>query len=338
MARGCPLHVRGAVDSQLLAGAERYTQIWAQWRPDRYKAAKVSADKETETEPRPTSRTWTFPFSGGVDSMFSIFANRSGDAGRDTCTPGSVFLVHGFDYALTDTKYFPTLESRVATVARALDLPFLVCTTNWKDFCVQYELDTQLGLAAIGQLLSASHEGVNIAADFTFGEDLEIMPWGNNQYMTHLLGSSQFRVAGGGANTRRVDKIAYLAAVPEALSMLSICRASKGAGNQINCEVCEKCVRTAMGLYAATGDVKPTFTRRPSLSQLLTVESLSQVELVFWQDILRQIPRGDIAARIAVRLLLMRSRFGLGFNNIFQPLEKKYLRPLHARFRASRAR
>jgi hypothetical protein len=334
MRRGCDLFVRGAVDAKLLENAERYTKIWSQWRPDRYKQAKLFADSEIEDEPRAGAQPWTYPFSGGVDSMFSIFANRAGDAGRDNRTPGSVFLVRGFDYPLSDTEFFPLLEQRVSAIAQSLNLPMLVCSTNWREFCIQYELDTQLGLSAIAHTLSATHAGVSIAADFTFGEDLKIMPWGNNQYIPHLLGSSRFPVVGGGADTLRVDKMAYLAKVPDALSMLGVCRKPNGMGNRLNCEECEKCIRTAMGLYVATGDVKPAFTRIPSPSQILSIQ-LSQVELMFWTDILRRMPRRDRAARWAINMVIARSRLKIAVNALLQPLEKRYLRPLHARVRSA---
>lgn len=334
MKTGSNLYVRGAVDSKLLENAERYTKIWSQWRPDKYKQAQLFAESEIEEAPRSGSLPWTYPFSGGVDSMFSIFSNRAGDAGRDNRTPGSVFLVHGFDYPLSDTTFFPLLEQRVSAIAQSLGLPMLVCSTNWKKFCIQYELDTQLGLSAIAHTISATHAGASIAADFTFGEDLEIMPWGNNQYMPHLLGSSRFSVVGGGADTLRVDKMAYLAKMPDALSRLGVCRKPNGVGNRLNCEECEKCIRTAMGLYVATGDFKPTFSRLPSPSQILSIQGLSKVELMFWDDILRRMPRRDRAARWAIITLLSRSRFGLGLNDIFQPLEKRYIRPLHARVRS----
>jgi hypothetical protein len=333
MRRGCDLRVRGTVDPTLLAGAERYAKIWSQWRPDKYRPVKLFADQEIPDIARQDTRPWAYPFSGGVDSTFSIFANSAGDTGRDTHIPGSVFLVRGFDYPLSDTRFFPRLEQRVTRVAQLLKLPILVCSTNWKDFCIQYELDTQLGLAAIGHMLSATYAGISIAADFTFKEDLHTLPWGNSQYLPHLLGSSQFQIATGGADTLRVDKMRYLGKIPNALEMISICRAPDGKGKRLNCEKCEKCVRTALGLYVATGRVEPTFERVPSAFRILSMPHIAWVELVFWSDILRRMPARDRAVRWAIRLLLARSRMTLRFNALLQPAEKRYLRPLHAYFR-----
>jgi len=333
MRRGCALRVRGTVDPTLLATAERYTWIWSQWRPDKYKPAKLSADREIPDIATQGTQPWTYPFSGGVDSMFSIFANSAGDAGRDAHVPGSVFLVRGFDYPLSDTRSFPILEQRVTRVAQLLKVPMLVCATNWKEFCIQYELDTQLGLAAIAHTLAATHAGVSIAADFTYGEDLRIMPWGNNQYMPHLLGSSGFHVAGGGADTLRVDKIAYLSKIPNALEMLSICRTPSGEGNRLNCEMCEKCVRTALGLYVATGTVEPVFARKPSAFRIFSLPRISFVEVVFWSDILERMPVRDRASRWAIKYLIARSRIGMRITSLLQPLERHFLRPLHAYLR-----
>lgn len=337
MRHSCDLRVRGTVDPMLLASAERYAKIWSQWRPDKYGPVKVFADQEISDIARQDTRLWAYPFSGGVDSMFSIFANSAGDAGRDTHVPGSVFLVRGFDYSLSDTTFFP-LEQRVARIAQLLKLPFLVCSTNWKEFCIQYELDTQLGLAAIGHMLSATHVGISIAADFTYREDLHTLPWGNSQYMPHLLGSSQFQVATGGADTLRVDKMKYLSKIPNVLEMISVCRAPDGEGNRLNCEKCEKCVRTALGLYVATGRVEPTFERIPSAFRILSIPHIALVELVFWSDILRRMPARDRATRWAIRFLLARSRMTLRFNALLQPAEKRYLRPLHAYLRRQLSR
>ena len=333
MRRGGTLRVRGTVDPMLLATAERYTRIWSQWRPDKYQPAKLFADREIPDAARQGTQSWTYPFSGGVDSMFSIFTNSAGDAGRDTHVPGSVFLVRGFDYPLSDTKSFPILEQRVTRVAQSLKLPMLVCSTNWKEFCIQYELDTQLGLAAIAHTLAATHAGVSIAADFTYGEDLRIMPWGNNQYLPHLLGSSGFHVAGGGADTLRVDKIAYLSKIPNALEMISICRTPNSEGNRLNCEKCEKCVRTALGQYVVTGTVEPAFVRKPSAFRIFSLPHLSPVEVVFWSDILDRMPVRDRATRWAIKFLIARTRMSMRINALLQPAEKRYLRPLHAYLR-----
>ena len=334
MARGSNLHVCGSVDTKLLASAERYSQIWGQWVPTRYKPVYVSADRELDSDNvGAAGRDWLYPLSGGVDSLFAVHTNLSGRAGRENRQPGAAFLVRGLDYPLTDSALFPRLERRVEKTARTLNLPLLICETNWKDFCIQYELDTLLALAAVAHTMAGSYAGVAVAADFTYGEDLKVMPWGNAQYLPHLLSSPHFQVVGSGAESTRLDKLRYLSAVPEVLSRLAVCQRTDSREGRMNCGKCEKCIRTAMGLIAATGDTAEVFPERPTLPQVALLGTLSPIDMIFWRDILRQLPAQMWPMRLVIGSLIARSRIANALTGIFQPFEKKYIRPAHHNFK-----
>lgn len=334
MARGSNLHVCGSVDSELLAGAERYSRIWSQWIPSRYKPVHVTADRELEMDNNGVAgKDWLYPLSGGVDSLFAVHTNLSGRAGRDNRKPGAVFLVRGLDYPLTDNALFPRLEQQVEKTARVLNLPLLICETNWKDFCIQYEWDTLLALAAIAHTMAGSYAGAAVAADFTYGEDLKAMPWGNAQYLPHLLSSSHFQVVGSGAESTRIEKLRYLSEIPEVLSRLAVCQRPSNREGRMNCGKCEKCIRTAMGLIAATGDMADVFAERPNLPQVARLGTLSPIEMIFWRDILRQLPAQMWPMRLVIGSLIARSRIANALTGFLQPLEKKYIRPAHHNFK-----
>src|SRR5690606_34781058 len=48
MQRGGRLHVQGRVDQRLLANAEKFSELWAAYRPDLFKQIEVSADEDLE--------------------------------------------------------------------------------------------------------------------------------------------------------------------------------------------------------------------------------------------------------------------------------------------------
>jgi len=56
---------------------------------------------------------------------------------------------------------------------------------------------------------------------------------------------------------------------------------------------------------------------------------------MFWIDILRRLPSRDRGARWAINMLIARFRLKLAVDSVLQPLEKQYIRPLHARVRSA---
>ena len=75
MEAGRDLHIHGPVSRTLLANLEIYQRIIADWWPDKYQAVQLHADEEIDAPAPPTAAKAVLTFSGGLDSIYSLYCH-----------------------------------------------------------------------------------------------------------------------------------------------------------------------------------------------------------------------------------------------------------------------
>jgi hypothetical protein len=150
MRAGEPLHITGCVSRTILQNIEEFQEAWALWRPNEYRVVKVSADEERA--PCSTStKCGVFAFSGGVDGTFALLKHHFNDAGRRTCIPAVMMLIHGFDIPLAQSSAFAIAEAVARDFSETLGVPLATVRTDWKtSLCKHWELEFG---AAVGACL-----------------------------------------------------------------------------------------------------------------------------------------------------------------------------------------
>jgi len=304
MQRGGALHVRGRVDRRLLANAEKFAELWSSYRPDLFRPVRLSADVELAAEAPREEEGYAFALSGGVDGLFALARNIAQGDGRTNRRPAAAFFMDWDDALPISPAWAESLRRRTGRLASAFGLPHLVCTTNWRDFCRDFSIEHALGIIAAGHCLNGGFTGCVLAADHTHRNEVALGPWGNNHTSNPLLSSSIFETISFGGAFERLEKVRFLAKHPELVADLAVCTRASGAEN---CGICEKCIRTGLELFLATGSPQPVLRALPSPLSLITRKPLTPSSACFWQRIHANWPQENPWIRSAISVWLLRS-------------------------------
>ena len=205
--------------------------------------------------------------SGGVDGLHMLMRNRRLYRPDDAAYIRDALFIHGFD--IGKRAYKPEMErfERARESLRALadetGLRLITCRTNLRhlpskpDFW--YYRHNGAALAAVG------HAAIRDSAFLFIGASHDIanpVPIGSHPAVDGLFSSQRVTIVHDGARYSRFQKVRELASWPTALAALRVCPGNPG--NELNCGVCEKCLRTRLELLAA--DVEETPALGPSLT------------------------------------------------------------------------
>ncbi|MCY2930212.1 MAG: hypothetical protein NTV86_12090 [Planctomycetota bacterium] len=244
-----PVLVEGKVSPSLLANLETCMQVWKTWFPERYRPVSIRASEEVEPPPAAEPDATVVPFSGGVDSCFTLLRHRRGLVGRRTRDVAAGVLFDGFDIWPGEphaaAKHAALLANARALLADA-GIPCIPMSSNFHDLPTVWADSHGCHLVSGLALLAGQFGGAllpNTIPYYQLG-----IPWGTHPLTDPLLGSRSFRVLDDGADSNRFNKVRLVADWPEALRRLHVCYCNHhGPGN---CCRCEKCIRTILAFRA----------------------------------------------------------------------------------------
>jgi len=267
MRRDVQLQVEGETSSRLLAGGVPMLQaIFSTWSRDLRHVPVHAKDL-----PQPADRGTGVAcfFSGGVDSFYTLLAN------REAIT--HLIFVHGYDLPL-EAKELRTEASQAAqAVAAALSVELVEVETDWRrlvDPHVPWELSHGAMLASVGLLFQESFRTVLIASSHTYAD---LLPWGSHPLVDPLWSTGLTEFVHHGADATRIDKCRLLAENEVAMRHLRVCWENRNG--RYNCGECEKCVRTMVNL-AAVGALE----RCETLPSRIEPAAVAGIKLGDWSD------------------------------------------------------
>lgn len=226
-------------------------------------------------------------FSGGVDSYYSLIRHQD--------EVDNLLLVHGFDVPLADTRTFELAEAQAREGARLFGKRLIVVRTNmrwerpstpplknlrweWPHVPCGWLMCHGAAMAAVAHALAPIHRKAYIASSHSYGD---LHPWGSHPLLDPLWSSEAVRIVHDGGETR-IEKLRSLTQYPEALSRLRVCCEKLG---DYNCGLCEKCIRTMLGLRAIGVDRSAAFpdTLTP---RLVREQGLNNDNVLHWRELL----------------------------------------------------
>jgi hypothetical protein len=133
-------------------------------------------------------------------------------------------------------------------------------------------------LAAIALALAPNHGLVYIASTYSYAD---LHPWGSHPLLDPLWSTEAVQIVHDGGETR-VDKLRLLVQYPDVLARVRVCWENLG---NYNCGLCEKCVRTMLGLRALGVDHCAAFpdTLTP---ELVSQQKLNNDSALYWRELL----------------------------------------------------
>jgi hypothetical protein len=260
MQLGQNIRVDGAISADAMHNLNEFQEAWTLWKGSRYRKIDIIPNDIISCSAMDRKHEALAAFSGGVDSLFTLFRHAAGKVGLAAYPlRHSVLMVHGFDVPLNEPSQFEALKERTAPLLRELNLTIKTVRTNlkelglqhWEDSfssqlaCCMYNFSHEFGYALIG-----SSEPYNAL----------VLPWGSNPATDYLLSGSAMRTVHDGAGYSRTQKVEVIAEHPVASKIVKVCW--EGKETHKNCGSCEKCMRTRLN-FLAVGVTNPTCFETP---------------------------------------------------------------------------
>ncbi len=235
MQRGEPIELPDQlpVDSTFLHNIEQLQVIFARWYPTlRPVAIRASvAPRVLPTRGRATG------YSGGIDSSYTL--DKLGSR-IDTA-----LLIDGIEFRTDHPEFFAGVRTTLTNALSDRGLGLVTVRTNVKAFGRGFELPWSI---ALGSALASSVHAAGFAKYYIAASNSweNLRPFGSHPLTDPLWSSAMTSIEHHGAEFNRVDKIAYLANVPDLFDHLRVCF----QGTAYNCGKCHKCLMTMSGLRA----------------------------------------------------------------------------------------
>jgi hypothetical protein len=272
----------GAVPPRLAANLPTIRDIYASWISG---SSRPQLSFETSSIPGTAGKGTSAFFSGGVDSLYTLIQHRD--------EIDNLIFVHGFDIPLADAAVFARTEIKLREVAEIFGKPLILVRTNmhwdrprlpcnWGMYC-------GAAMAAVAHALAPNHNKVFIAPSRSYPD---LYPWGSHPLLDPLWSTETLEIDHDGGELR-IEKLRAIIQYPEALDRLRVCWEYPG---KFNCGICEKCIRTMLGLRVLGVERCDAFpdTLHPSNVRAM---QLSRDTVMLWRELLRpSLPSGLTAA------------------------------------------
>ena len=308
------LYIEEAICPKLRDGlntAMRLLHHW--WYSPNHKIVSIES-KRIETVPTDrTPKRAAFCFSGGVDSMATLYHNHTE---YPESHPGYLkdgLLVCGLE--VQDVEQFQKVLKLIGTIAESSGLTFIPVYTNiidlgpedpkeyWRKFWLNEYMSASF--AAIAHLFSKRWHsfGVNSSHDIP-----NIIPHGSNPLLTSCYSSWGLQIKEEGINFSRFEKVKMMANWGVALQNLRVCNKSRFyEEGMLNCGRCEKCIRTMLALEAADALKKSTaFSIRSITPQMVDeMKGIKKNLIPFYKELLlplNQAGRSDLSKAVERKL------------------------------------
>jgi hypothetical protein len=260
MRLGQNIRVDGAITADAMHNLNEFQEAWTLWKGSRYRKIDIIPRAIIGCSTIDRKHEALAAFSGGVDSIFTLFRHAAGKVGPAAYPlHHSVLMVHGFDVPLNDQSQFEALKERTAPLLHELNLTAKTVRTNLKELWLQdWEDSFSSQLACC--MHNFSHEFGYALIGSSEAYDALVLPWGSNPATDYLLSGSAMLTVHDGAGYSRTQKVGVIAQHPVATKVVKVCW--EGKETYKNCGSCEKCVRTHLNFLAA-GVINPTCFEAP---------------------------------------------------------------------------
>lgn len=316
------VHLEGCVSQEFIASLQECQDLWTLWRPELYHKVTITCDGFDAPQISLGNKA-VMAFSGGVDACYSLHAHQRKLLGERNRNIELGLLIIGFDIDRDNLDWIKIAEEANRKILASYGAKQTVVETNWKDYCVDWEMSFGFGVTTTLHHFNKSHQfGVWSAdEDYLF----EVRPWGNHSSQNPLLSDRSFPIVATGAGLDRSSKVKVISENPEVLSNIRVCWAFPVG--LLNCGRCEKCVRTYLNFKIAGVDVVDV------ISPVLKPSDISRIKIkhypakMFYIEILKNSGGLNLNYRRAVRHVIVMSKFYIAVKKFLdhRPKLKKFI-------------
>jgi hypothetical protein len=259
--------IEGRPCPMLVEGLRTVHAWWQSWGGMPSAAPAIETERARPAVKADGPRRAVAFLSGGVDGLHMLLCNRRLYRHDDPAYIRDALFIHGFDIGKRardpEHERYRMALRRLEPVAAETGLRVVACRTNLRHLPSKPDFWTYRhngpALAAMGHAAIATGAWLFIGGTFDVAHPV---PMGTHPSTDGLLSSQRLQIVHEGARYSRLAKVRDLARWPTALAALRVCSAN--IGNEANCGVCEKCLRTRLELLVA--GVEETAALGPSLT------------------------------------------------------------------------
>ncbi|MCP5368404.1 MAG: hypothetical protein H6907_15320 [Hyphomicrobiales bacterium] len=291
MARGADLAVAEPLCPRWRANVTTVRDLARQWWG--YRNGAVHGPEGAVLDPLPDT---ALMFGGGVDSIFSL-VTRMADIRY-------LVFVQGYDVPLADAERLARIDDWNRRLAAEAGKELIILRANLRSL-PEFRV-APWAVAHGGALAAAAHLLAGLAGRFLLPSSQPPWvdhPWGSCPALDHAWSSSAMTLECHGAEQDRFGKVQGIAQSPLAHRYLRVCW--RHTSDDLNCGVCEKCVRTQVAFLAAGAlDRLRTF---PPGSLVARLDALPGVAALVERNYLEVMDHLPADVRRSVQALLARS-------------------------------
>jgi hypothetical protein len=295
-----------SVSEKLLSSVHSIQEIYFNWFKEldlkKVNILNATADNRTRGQGGITASF----FSGGIDSFYTVLNSEENLKDKKI---QKLIYIYGYDIRLGDSELFSKTKEHLDITANDLGKQILYISTNLREFTekiLSWDFIHGAALIAIAHIFSGSIETIYISASNSIGQ---LTPNGSHPQLDPLFESEKLKIIHYGIEQKRIEKIINrISKSSVALSHLRVCW--KNSGGDINCGVCEKCVRTMIALEAGNVlDRAKTFNNRLDVSLLSNVVIPNEGIANLYCELIPYLHGNDILDKLKVKISEMLDDF-----------------------------
>ena len=253
MRAGETLEIRAEISPKLMQATARIQQIFSSWNQELSQITIRAPIRRKPPSAAQGTRRGLF-FSCGIDSFYSLLRRQGKqELGRIT----DLIVICGFDisHRAVSSRVYGKLLENSAKVASSLGIQALPVVTNAREFSDRYihTFWCQGGLlTSVGLSLQETFQEILVASTYSCDR---LVPVGSHPETDPLWSTESLTFVHDGCETSKIDKIRFVANSSLAMETLRVCSQSYAtlvnSPRLYNCGMCEKCMRTMVGLHIA---------------------------------------------------------------------------------------
>jgi hypothetical protein len=263
------IEVRGDISPIMAKNILEYINIYRQYKYGPYPIT-VNPKKISEHIFPETPSAVVSPFSGGIDSMYTVWSHLPKRDIPENEKISHGILIQGFDTFLYAQEYFDWMYQNYDEFFRSINLQLIQAATNVRQFS-QYRIDWVIHHSpplksfafALGKLVSRFYQ--------PSGRGIMVNKRSLMQFIADpLLSVESLKVSVHGSWLTRGEKIEKLTEWGKHHHKVRICIQDKKVVGQLNCQTCEKCLRTMIGIQLSREEKSfPGFEYQALVVQIL---------------------------------------------------------------------
>lgn len=240
MKLGEDLVIDGSIPEKLYKGMKESIKFMTQWSLG---LKRINIKVKTLTKDKQNANDAGSLFSGGVDSFYTYLKHKTGKN-----RISYFILVNGYDIDLSNTKLWDLTLKRVKQVASKGKISVITVESNLYSLInpiANWNYSYIGGLSAIALLLRNRLKVVYRASSYKRSQIHDFL----DVVVDHYFNTEKLSIVFDGADATRLEKVKYIAKSKIVLEHLRVCYLNEN--NPYNCGICDKCLRTMIGLRIA---------------------------------------------------------------------------------------